>query len=216
MPKLIDKPLMVGNVQMGFYQAYTDIEPEFIATEPRTRVLPAPYFYEKRLFLWLVKRWEPGENKFFPNGGYEVRDESGGLRSYDLDQIIIHPSVLQHTKTLDKMKRRAEKIGKKRDKTLKKIEQQNNPVKTGKRGRPAMDPAVKAARDTAKTEATQRSGGRKGRPPSNNPKTIVNKIKTNTKRGRPALSAEVISQRTAAREAVRARTGGVRGRPKSR
>jgi hypothetical protein len=114
------------------------------------------------------------------------------------------------------MKRRAEKIGKKRDKTLKKIEQQNNPVKTNRRGRPAMDPAVKAARDTAKTEATQRSGGRKGRPPSNNPKTIVNKIKTNTKRGRPRLTPDEIVKRDIIKKERIKRTGGNRGRPKNR
>ena len=210
--KIIDKPLIVSGVQLGVFQAYTDIEPELIATEKRTRVLPAPFFYEKRLFFYLINRYEPGQNKFFPNGGFEVRDESGGLRCYDLDQVIIHPAVIRHKKTLDKMHRVAEKIAKQKDRDAKR-NAKPKPITTGKRGRPALDPALKAARDAEKMAKSERSGGKRGRPKSNN--TPIVKVSTGGKRGRPKLSDDVIARRVAAKAATRVRTGGKRGRPKS-
>jgi hypothetical protein len=210
--KIIDKPLIVSGVQLGVFQAYTDIEPELIATEKRTRVLPAPFFYEKRLFFYLINRYEPGQNKFFPNGGFEVRDESGGLRCYDLDQVIIHPAVIKHKKTLDKMHRTAEKIAKQKDRDAKR-NAKPKPTTTGKRGRPALDPALKAARDAEKMAKSERSGGKRGRPKSNN--TPIVKASTGGKRGRPKVSDDVIARRVAAKAATRVRTGGKRGRPKS-
>ena len=210
--KIIDKPLIVSGVQLGVFQAYTDIEPELIATEKRTRVLPAPFFYEKRLFFYLINRYEPGQNKFFPNGGFEVRDESGGLRCYDLDQVIIHPAVIRHKKTLDKMHRVAEKIAKQKDRDAKR-NAKPKPTTTGKRGRPALDPALKAARDAEKVAKSERSGGKRGRPKSNN--TPIVKASTGGKRGRPKVSDDVIARRVAAKAATRVRTGGKRGRPKS-
>ena len=210
--KIIDKPLIVSGVQLGVFQAYTDIEPELIATEKRTRVLPAPFFYEKRLFFYLINRYEPGQNKFFPNGGFEVRDESGGLRCYDLDQVIIHPAVIKHKKTLDKMHRVAEKIAKQKERDAKR-NAKPKPITTGKRGRPALDPALKAARDAEKVAKSERSGGKRGRPKSNN--TPIVKASTGGKRGRPKVSDDVIARRVAAKAATRVRTGGKRGRPKS-
>ena len=210
--KIIDKPLIVSGVQLGVFQAYTDIEPELIATEKRTRVLPAPFFYEKRLFFYLINRYEPGQNKFFPNGGFEVRDESGGLRCYDLDQVIIHPAVIKHKKTLDKMHRVAEKIAKQKERDAKR-NAKPKPITTGKRGRPALDPALKAARDAEKMAKSERSGGKRGRPKSNN--TPIVKASTGGKRGRPKVSDDVIARRVAAKAATRVRTGGKRGRPKS-
>ena len=210
--KIIDKPLIVSGVQLGVFQAYTDIEPELIATEKRTRVLPAPFFYEKRLFFYLINRYEPGQNKFFPNGGFEVRDESGGLRCYDLDQVIIHPAVIRHKKTLDKMHRVAEKIAKQKDRDAKR-NAKPKPITTGKRGRPALDPALKAARDAEKIAKSERSGGKRGRPKSNN--TPIVKASTGGKRGRPKVSDDIIARRVAAKAATRVRTGGKRGRPKS-
>jgi len=210
--KIIDKPLIVSGVQLGVFQAYTDIEPELIATEKRTRVLPAPFFYEKRLFFYLINRYEPGQNKFFPNGGFEVRDESGGLRCYDLDQVIIHPAVIKHKKTLDKMHRTAEKIAKQKERDAKR-NAKPKPTTTGKRGRPALDPALKAARDAEKLAKSERSGGKRGRPKSD--KTPIVKAKTGGKRGRPKVSDAVIASRVVAKAATRVRTGGKRGRPKS-
>ena len=214
--KVIDKPLIVGGNQLGFFQAYTDVEPELTVTPdtPKmSRVLPAPFFYEKRLFFYLINRIEPGGKHGFPNGGFEVRDEGGALRSYDLDQVIIHPQVIKHKKTLDKMMRRAEKEQKKRERQRKKSTKLDKPS-NGKRGRPALDPAVKAAREAEKVARAARSGGKRGRPASGVLKPQAPKV-TSGKRGRPSLTPEAVSQRASARAATRARSGGKRGRPKS-
>lgn len=215
--KVIDKPLIVGGNQLGVFQAYTDVEPELTITPdtPKmSRVLPAPFFYEKRLFFYLINRIEPGGKPGFPNGGFEVRDEGGALRSYDLDQVIIHPQVIKHKKTLDKMMRRAEKEQKKRERQRKKSTKVDKPS-SGKRGRPALDPAVKAAREAEKTARAARSGGKRGRPVNLNTPKVVKVGPTGGRRGRPALTPEAVSQRASARAATRARSGGKRGRPKS-
>lgn len=212
--KVIEKDFIVGGSKLGTYLVYQDIEPELASPQPRDRVLPAPFFYEKRLFFFLIKRHEPG-TPFWPNGGYEVRDEGGAIRCFDLDQIILHPAVIKHKKTLDKMMRRAEKEQKKREREMKR---RSKPVKEKapgtRRGRPALDPAVKEARAMEKAARTQRSGGKRGRPASGTPKVAVPKAPSG-KRGRPSLTSEVIAQRVSQRAATRARTGGKRGRPKS-
>ena len=201
--------------QYGTYLAYDEIDENFLATEKGIRVLPAPFFYDKKLYFELWKRYEPGDKPTFPNGGYEVVDVSGGIRSYDLDQIIIHPQVLQHKKMLDKMARRAEKQAKKRERTMKKIGRENKP-KHGHRGRPAIDPALKAARAASKVEASVRSGGKRGRPKSTEPKAVSTPKVSTGKRGRPALTPEAIKQRAADKAATTKRSGGKRGRPKSK
>lgn len=216
--KVIEKPLIVSGNQLGTFLAYTDIEPELTVTPetPKlTRVLPAPFFYEKRLFFYLINRWEPGQKQGFPNGGFEVRDEGNALRSYDLDQVIIHPQIIKHKKTLDKMMKRAEKEQAKRNREMKKRERATRPPKntTGKRGRPALDPAVKAARDAEKIARAARSGGKRGRP-AGAPKA-PKVLSTGGRRGRPSLTPEARAQRASVKAATRARSGGKRGRPKS-
>jgi hypothetical protein len=196
----------------GKYLAYDEVEEIFVPTEKGIRVLPAPFFYDKKLYFELWKRYEPGEKRTFPNGGYEVVDVSGGIRSYELDQVIIHPAVLQHKKMLDKMARRAEKQAKKKERTLKKLTKENRPS-TGRRGRPALNPAEKALRDTAKAESKVRSGGKRGRPANPN-KIVVVKPQGTGRRGRPALSAEAKAAREATKAAQTKRSGGKRGRPK--
>ena len=165
--KVIEKDFIVGGAKLGTYLAYSDVEPELATPQPRERVLPAPFFYEKRLFFFLIKRHEPG-TPFWPNGGYEVRDESGGIRCYDLDQVILHPAVIKHKKTLDKMMRKAEKARAKTEREAKRAARAATKQRkaTGKRGRPALDPVVKAAREAEKVARTQRSGGKRGRPKS--------------------------------------------------
>ena len=196
----------------GKYLAYDEVEEIFVPTEKGVRVLPAPFFYDKKLYFELWKRYEPGEKRTFPKGGYEVVDVSGGIRSYELDQVIIHPAVLQHKKMLDKMARRAEKQAKKKERTLKKLTKENRPS-TGRRGRPALDPAEKALRDTAKAESKVRSGGKRGRPANPN-KVVAVKPQGTGRRGRPALSAEAKAAREAIKAAQTKRSGGKRGRPK--
>jgi hypothetical protein len=197
----------------GTYLAYDETEEIFIPTERGVRVLPAPFFYDKKLYFELKATYAPGDKPTFPNGGYEVVDMSGGIRSYDLDQVIIHPQVLQHKKMLDKMARRAEKQAKKRERSIKKIDRENKP-KHGKKGRPALDPAVKAHRDQLKAVAKDRSGGKRGRPKSLVPKAVSIPSVGGGKRGRPALTPEAIAQKVSSKAATRARSGGKRGRPR--
>jgi hypothetical protein len=206
--KVIEKPWHYGT-----YLAYDETEEIFIPTERGVRVLPAPFFYDKKLYFELKATYAPGDKPTFPNGGYEVVDMSGGIRSYDLDQVIIHPQVLQHKKMLDKMARRAEKQAKKRERSIKKIDRENKP-KHGKKGRPALDPAVKAHRDRIKADAKDRSGGKRGRPKSLTLKLVDPKPVGGGRRGRPSLTPEAIAQRVSDKATTRARSGGKRGRPR--
>ena len=215
MPKVIDKPFIVGGHQLGVFQAYIDVEPEFVATEPGTRVLPAPFFYEKRLFFHLKKRYETGEHKSFPGGGFEVRGEGGETRYFELDQVIIHPAVLQHKRTLEKMKLRAEKAitkrGRKSHSGTPKVKSEPG---TGRRGRPALSAEEQALRLASQVIRTAASGGKRGRPKSTNiqPKTTAKAV--GGKRGRPALTAEAIARKVADKATITSRSGGKRGRPK--
>jgi hypothetical protein len=185
--------------------------------KPGDRVLPAPFFYEKNLWFHLIRQWAPGENRLFPNGGFEVRDGGGGIRNYDNDQVCLHPAIIKHKKTLDKMLRRAEKAQAARERAAKRgTKPPRVKVEGGRRGRPALDPAVKVARDAAKAERSTRSGGKRGRPASTTPKVLSSAItKPAGKRGRPSLTSEVITARASQKAATRARTGGKRGRPKT-
>ena len=214
--KVKENDFLVGGVKLGTYLSYTDVEPELMVMKPGDRVLPAPFFYEKNLWFHLIRQWAPGENKLFPNGGFEVRDGGGGVRNYDTDQVCLHPHVIKHKKTLDKMLRRAEKAQAQRERALKRGKKPpKEKVEGARRGRPALDPAVKAARDAAKAERSTRSGGKRGRPASDKPKVLSAAPATTGKRGRPSLTREVIAQRASQKAATRVRTGGKRGRPKS-
>ena len=213
--KVIEKDFVVSGTKLGTYLAYQDLEPELATPQPRERVLPAPFFYEKRLYFSLIKRHEPG-TPMYPNGGYEVRDESGGVRHYDLDQVCLHPAIIKHKKTLDKMARVAEKAAKQRDRALKRGSKPPKvKVEGARRGRPSIDPAIKAAREAERVARAQRSGGRRGRPASGEPKTQTVKT-TSGKRGRPALSTAQVTAKATAKAATKARSGGKRGRPKTR
>lgn len=216
--KVIEQDFLVDGARCGATLHYDEVEPELQVlpdTPKLTRVLPSQFFYEKRLFFYLIRRYEPGEKRTFPQGGFEVRDESGAMRSYKLDQVIIHPAVIKHKKTLDKMARRAEKEAKKRERRLKKREKENKP-KHSRRGRPALDPAVKAAREAEKAAKSVKSGGKRGRPPgvSSSPKPPKPVSPTGGKRGRPPLSPEALAARAEIKAAIRERSGGRRGRPK--
>jgi hypothetical protein len=222
MPKVIEKDLLVGGFKLGAFLAYNEVEDELAITPdtPKlTRVLPAPFFYEKSLFFYLLQRWEPGEKASFPNGGYEVRDDGGAVRSFDLDQLILHPHIIKHQKTLDKMIRRAEREQLKRERQRKKGERAREPKPkstTGRRGRPALSAEEKELRLASQAEARVRSNGRKGRPKSTQIKLKITPKDTGRKRGRPSLTIEQKQQKIDVKNAVRIRSGGKKGRPKSR
>ena len=213
--KLAERDWIVGDHKIGTQFFYTDVEPELVATIPGTRVLPAVYFYEKGTRCELLKRWEPGEYRLMINGGFEVWVEDGGRRYFELDQVIVHPSVIKHQKTLDKMLRKAEKEQAKRDRQYNKAKREAQKANsTGQRGRRPMDPAEKARREQEKAARAIKSGGKRGRPKSTVSTPQTPKTPTGGKRGRRPLDQATKDAR--AREAaVRAKkSGGKRGRPK--
>ena len=212
--KVIEKDFVVGGAKLGTYNVYEDIEPELMRYRPGQRVLPAPFFYESGDSFTLIARHEPG-TRFYPNGGFEVRDSGGGVRHYDLDQVIVHPATCKHQPTLDLMTRREEREAAAAERAVLRGDKVKVKVEGGRRGRPAIDPEVKAAREAEKVLRTQRSGGRRGRPSSGEPKTQTVKA-TSGKRGRPALSTAQVQAKATAKAATKARSGGKRGRPSSK
>ena len=212
--KVIEKDFVVGGAKLGTYNAYQDIEPELMRYRPGQRVLPAPFFYETGDSFTLIAKHEPG-TPFYPNGGFEVRDSGGGVRHYDLDQVIVHPASCKHQPTLDLMTRREEREEAAAERAVLRGDKVKVKVEGARRGRPSIDPAIKAAREAERVARAQRSGGRRGRPASGEPKTQTVKS-TSGKRGRPALSAAQVTAKATAKAATKARSGGKRGRPKTR
>jgi len=212
--KINERDWIVGGHKIGTQLFYSDVESELVASEKGTRVLPACFFYEKNVRCELVKRYEPGEYHLMPNGGFEVWVEDGGRRYFELDQVIVHPAVIKHRKTLDKMMRKAEKEQAKRERQYNKAAREaKKENSTGQRGRRPMDPAEKARREQEKAARAIKSGGKRGRPKGEStPKTP--KVPTGGKRGRRPLDQATKDAR--AREAAvrSARSGGKRGRPK--
>jgi hypothetical protein len=210
--KINERDFIVGGFKIGTTPFYTEIDEVLQAYEPGVRVLPAAFFYERNGHFELIKRHEPGEYALMPNGGFEVSSDGGSRRYYDLDQIIIHPAVVKHRQALDLMNRKEEKDERAR---VKGVERDSRPkVEGGRRGRPAMDPAVKAQLEADKASRASISSGKRGRPKSavSTPKTP--KTPTGGKRGRRPLDQATIDAR--AREAVvrTSKSGGKRGRPK--
>ena len=211
--KVIEKDFVVGGSVLSTYNAYSDVEPELLKFRPGVRVLPAPFFYEAGESFTLIAHHEPG-TKFYPNGGFEVRDGGGGTRHYDLDQVIVHPAIIKHKPTLDLMTRREEREAAAAERAVLRGDKVKVKVEGARRGRPAIDPAVKAAREAERVLRSQRSGGKRGRPASGIAKPQTVKA-TSGKRGRPALSAAQVTAKATARAATKARSGGRRGRPKA-
>jgi hypothetical protein len=209
---------------VGTKLVYTEVEPELLQFTHRIRVLPAPHFYTKGVWFELYKRYEPGEHKSWPDGGYHVRDVNGAGYYYDLDQVIVHPSLIEQAK-------KRIKWGKKKDKELNKSNHNHNPklsndnerVKTGtgKRGRPSLTPEEKLIRDESKAQRLSKSGGKRGRPPKdpNAPKSIPANPRPNDstvikgKRGRPKLSEADLAKRELDKAIKTEKSGGKRGRP---
>jgi hypothetical protein len=203
--RIISKPLILKDIVLGDYvRAYTDVEPELVATEPMTRVLPAPFFHETSMTFYLKRRWEPGENKWFKDGGFEVFDSTGATRSYELDQVIKHPSLLKMKKYILEQDENA---------VVKEVKQAKVKTEGGKRGRPGLSNEEQAIRDAAKAERNEKSSGRRGRPAGQSvPKQP--KAANGGRRGRPGLSEVEKAARELANTQRLAKSGGKRGRPK--
>lgn len=166
---------------------YADVELEYLQFEKGCRVLPAPFYEEPTLQFELIKRYEPGEKKTFPNGGFEVYGPGNEIRSFDLDQVILHPFELKKFNFFKKSQS---------EETREKVIDPNR-VK-GSRGRPKKldengQPIIK--------EAYVPTGGKKGRKPKldefGNRIITVKKeyIPSGKGRGRKALSEEEKAKR---------------------
>jgi hypothetical protein len=212
--QLAERDFIVGGHKIGTIPFYTNIDPILEAHKPGTRVLPAAFFYERGGHFELIKRHEPGEYALMPNGGFEISADGGSRRYYDLNQVIVHPSVAKHRQALDLMERKEERDEKARVRSIERGEKVKAAREEGaRRGRPAMDPAAKAQLEADKAQRASKSGGKRGRPKSTS--TALKTPKTpGGKRGRKPLDPSIREAR--AREAVvrTAKSGGKRGRPK--
>lgn len=81
--KIVDKKWAYGT-----YKAFEDVPTERLDFTPGCRVQPAP-FYGRPDAFYLVARYEPGEHKSFPKGGFEVCSEGSMRHSFDLDQVVV-------------------------------------------------------------------------------------------------------------------------------
>jgi hypothetical protein len=151
---------------------FVDVDPKFTNFASRIRVLPANYFDDPNVLFTLKAKYEPGENRFFPKGGFEVYHSEGAIYNYELDEVIVHPYELGMRKFFSKQENVVkEKISTgvkgKRGRPKKDGELKTKAVYVptgGSRGRKPMDPALKAIKDAEKAERAKNSNGKRGRP----------------------------------------------------
>lgn len=155
---------------------YENVDTKFLNFTPKCRVLPAQYYNDYDIYFELKRRYEPGENKYFPNGGFEVYGPEGSMHNYDLDQVIVHPFHLHMTKffTTSQSVKDKEKVldpnkpkGKRGRPSIPEHLRKTPKVYTpngGKRGRKPLDPNIKAERERIKAEKSKVSNGKRGRP----------------------------------------------------
>lgn len=207
--RIVNKDFVVGGHTVGTYQVYEDIDPAFVPTEPGTRVLPAAFFSQKELFT-LKRRYLPGDKPSFPEGGYEVFGSSGEIRSYDLNDIILYPETRAQKKIIDAMAPAdpdAPARGRKISSTPKEVK-----VTSGKRGRPALSPEAKAAKEEQAALNASKSGGKRGRPAREGGLKPA-KESTGGKRGRPRMTEADIALKAVDKALRASKSGGKRGRP---
>lgn len=156
------------------YSYFTEVEEKFTKFTPNCRVLPARYFSEPNMHFFLKRKYEPGENKFFPNGGFEICDINGGTYNFGPNEVVVHPfhlNMMKYFSTSQSISNK-EKVttgvkGKrgrpKMDPSVKKSKTEYTPT-GGKRGRPALSPEEKAKREAAKTPKNTSGTGKRGRP----------------------------------------------------
>lgn len=171
---------------------YDEVEPELLEFTEGIRVLPAPYYFDKKVMFTLKKIYQPGEHKWFPKGGFELRGPANEFRAFDLDQVIVHPEIFERKKLIEKMRKRHEREDERRNKKLAKLEREyknKNKVK-GKKGRPKLSEEEKLK---ARLERQL------------NPEA--------KRKGRKALTDEERIRREAIKLAKKQLTGGKKGRP---
>lgn len=155
------------------YSYFTEVEDKFLNFTPNCRVLPARYFNEPQHHFSLRRRYEPGEHKSFPNGGFEVCDINGGIYNFYLNEVVVHPFQLgmknyfSKSQNIVKEKVNTNVKGKRgrpaKDPSERKVLQVYVPT-GGKRGRKPLDPEVKAAKEAALVAKKAKGTGNKGRP----------------------------------------------------
>lgn len=155
------------------FKYYTEVEEKFLKFTPNCRVLPARYFSEPHLHFTLKKRFEPGEHKHFPNGGFEICDTNGGIYNFDINEVVVHPfhlNMLKYfsiTQNINKEKVTTGVKGKRGRPKKDASELKTLPVYVptgGKRGRKCMDPSLKILKEASLAAKKAKSTGKKGRP----------------------------------------------------
>ena len=153
------------------YRYFTDVEDKFLNFKPMCRVLPARYYEEYHLNFILKKRYEPGENKSFPDGGFEIIGPDGGVYNFFLDEVVVHPFTLGMSRYFSKMQNNVkEKVttgpkGKRgRPKSDNPKPKQEYVPTGGKRGRKPLSPEEKAKREAKAIDRKKNSNGKRGRP----------------------------------------------------
>ena len=180
---------------------YVELEPKFLNFTKDCRVLPVTYFEEHNTVFHLKAKFEPGEKRTFPNGGFEVYGPEGSTHNFDLDQVMVHPFHLRMARFFSK-----------KENTVK--EKIVNIMGNGKRGRPKTRP------EGFEAPAYVPTGGKRGRKPMSDEDRVIrdaklaNKKPSSGKRGRAPLSAEEKAKREEALAIKRAKSSGKRGRPK--
>jgi hypothetical protein len=156
------------------YSYFTEVEDKFLNFTPNCRVLPARYFNEPQHHFSLRRRYEPGEHKSFPKGGFEICDINGGIYNFDLNEVVVHPfhlnmmkyfttsiTVKDKEKVFDGEKKKRGRP--KMDESLKKTQTVYIPKGT-KRGRKPLSLEERTKREEEKIKQKTVSGGRRGRP----------------------------------------------------
>jgi hypothetical protein len=124
---------------IGPRKAYSDVDPQYMDFRKGDRVLPAPYFEDRKIMFTFKEYYEPG-TKGWPDGGYDVYGPTGDIRAYYLDQLILHPDIIKrrHKVSIDTNKSGA-KRGRKAGSETKVVKANGN----GKRGRPSVAPELR-------------------------------------------------------------------------
>jgi len=154
-------------------KAYADVEAQYLSFAPGIRVLPAESYDEPSLKFYFKARYEAGEKPGFADGGFEVYGPSHEIRSFDLDQVIVHPYELNQMKFFVKQTTEEKKT---------QVSDPNAP-KRG-RGRPPKEGEKKPKPEYVSTGQPR---GRKKKDPSTLKTTPY--VKTGKPRGRPSTGA---------------------------
>jgi len=150
---------------------YVEVEEKFTQFKPNCRVLPARYYDDYNLNFTLKKKYTPGENKYFPKGGFEVWGPDDGVYNFELDEIVVHPFQLKMNKyfttsqNVDKEKISTGVKGKRgRPKSDNHKPKQEYVPTGGKRGRKPLSTEEKAKREKEAIARKKTSNGKRGRP----------------------------------------------------